>query len=54
MKPRFFDSAAELRAWLEERHASADELLIGFYRKELRRGITYSEALDAALGFWLD
>jgi uncharacterized protein YdeI (YjbR/CyaY-like superfamily) len=55
MKPTFFDSAAELHAWLEERHASASELLIGFHRKELRRGISYSEALDAALAFgWID
>jgi len=35
MKPTFFDSAAELRAWLEERHASERELLAGFYRKGL-------------------
>lgn len=55
MKPTFFASAAELRRWLRKHHSSAHELLVGFYRKEFRRGPTYSEALDAALEFgWID
>ncbi|HEU5411975.1 MAG TPA: YdeI/OmpD-associated family protein [Candidatus Acidoferrales bacterium] len=54
-KPRFFTSGEEFRAWLEERHASEGELLLGFYKKELARGISYAEALDAALAFgWID
>jgi uncharacterized protein YdeI (YjbR/CyaY-like superfamily) len=54
-KARFFASGEEFRAWLMEGHASESELLLGFYRKELARGITYAEALDAALAFgWID
>src|SRR5690242_14239243 len=53
--PKFFQSGEEFRAWLGENHASESELLLGFYRKELARGITYAEALDAALAFgWID
>ncbi len=55
MKPTFFQSAADFRRWLEQHHAAASELLVGFYRKELGRGITYPEALDEALSFgWID
>ena len=54
-KAIFFESGKEFRAWLGENHASVGELLLGFYKKELRRGITYAEALDAALAFgWID
>lgn len=53
---RFFTSADAFRRWLERRHASASEIWIGFYRKDSgRSGITYAEALDAALCFgWID
>jgi len=56
MKPAFFKSAAEYREWLDQHHADARELLVGFYRKESGRGgITYPEALDEALTFgWID
>lgn len=55
MKPKFFKSAADFRAWLDKNHATTNELLIGLYKKELRRGITYPEALDEALSFgWID
>jgi uncharacterized protein YdeI (YjbR/CyaY-like superfamily) len=55
MKPTFFNSAADFRRWLDEHHATAGELLVGFYRKESDRGIKYSEALDEALSFgWID
>lgn len=55
MKPAFFKSAAEFRGWLDKNHATAPELQVGFYRKELGRGITYPEGLDAALSFgWID
>lgn len=54
--PRFFRSAAELRAWLEAHHADRDEVLIGFYKKGAsKKGVTYAEALDEALCFgWID
>jgi Uncharacterized protein conserved in bacteria len=55
VKPTFFKSAADFRGWLDERHATEPELLVGFYRKESGRGIAYSEALDEALSFgWID
>lgn len=55
MKPTFFQSAVDLRAWLDQHHAADRELLVGFYKKESGRGITYPEALDEALSFgWID
>ena len=55
MKPTFFQSAAEFRAWLGKAHARESELLVGFHRKTSGRGITYPEALDEALAFgWID
>jgi uncharacterized protein YdeI (YjbR/CyaY-like superfamily) len=56
MKPAFFQSAADFRAWLGQHHATAPELLAGFYRKECgRASLTYPEALDEALAFgWID
>jgi uncharacterized protein YdeI (YjbR/CyaY-like superfamily) len=53
--PTFFTSAADFERWLEKHHASKTELLIGFYRASLGRGVTYREALDAALSYgWID
>lgn len=61
MKPRFFKSADAFRAWLEEHHASVDELSVGFFKvksdkaKAGRAGLTYREAVDEALCFgWID
>src|SRR5690349_14972292 len=56
MKPTFFKSPDEFRRWLEKNHASASELLVGFYKKDSgKRSITYAEALDEALCFgWID
>jgi uncharacterized protein YdeI (YjbR/CyaY-like superfamily) len=56
MKPTFFKSGAEFRAWLERHHRDATELLLGFYKKGSgKKGITYQEALDEALAFgWID
>jgi uncharacterized protein YdeI (YjbR/CyaY-like superfamily) len=56
MAPRFFASGAAFRRWLHAHHASADELLVGFYKKDTGKGgITYPEALDEALCYgWID
>jgi uncharacterized protein YdeI (YjbR/CyaY-like superfamily) len=56
VKVRYFESAAEFRAWLETNHAEAAELWVGFYKKDSGKGgITYAEALDEALCFgWID
>lgn len=55
MKPAFFDSAAQFRAWLAKHHAGEAELVVGFRPKATGRGITYPEALDEALAYgWID
>lgn len=55
MKPRFFESAQEFRAWLQKHYATR-ELVLGFYKISSRKGgITHKEALDEALCFgWID
>ena len=54
--PRFFDSAAAFRRWLEKNHAKVDELWIGFWKKASGRGgLTYDEAVEQSLCFgWID
>jgi uncharacterized protein YdeI (YjbR/CyaY-like superfamily) len=54
--PRFFESAAQFRAWLDANHASAAVLWIGFYKAHTRRGgLTYPEAVEEALCYgWID
>ena len=55
MQPTFFESASEFQRWLKRHHDIERELLVGFYKKALGRGITYPEALDAALAYgWID
>jgi uncharacterized protein YdeI (YjbR/CyaY-like superfamily) len=56
MTPRYFTSQADFRRWLETNHASARELLVGFYKKDSGKGgLTYKEAVDEALCFgWID
>lgn len=52
----FFETPDELRTWLEQHHATATELLIGFYKRGASKaGITYAQALDEPLCFgWID
>ena len=56
MKPRFFKTPSDFRAWLERHHADTPELWVGFYKKASGKGgITYNEAVDAALCYgWID
>ncbi|HVS04930.1 MAG TPA: YdeI/OmpD-associated family protein [Candidatus Dormibacteraeota bacterium] len=56
MKPRFFATAAELRAWLEDNHTTATELFVGFYRRDSGKpSITWQELVDEELCFgWID
>ena len=56
MKPRFFATPADFRAWMLEHHERAAELLVGFYRKDSGRpSITWPESVDAALCYgWID
>jgi uncharacterized protein YdeI (YjbR/CyaY-like superfamily) len=52
----FFETPSELRAWLEEHHATASELWVGYYKKGSGRlSLTWSEVVDEALCFgWID
>lgn len=52
----FFSTPAELRAWLEEHHATASELWVGCYKKASgRRSLAWAEIVDEALCFgWID
>ncbi len=56
MKPLFFPTPSDFRKWLEKNHASATELLAGFYKKDSGRpSITWPESVDQALCFgWID
>lgn len=56
MRPTFFETPAEFRKWLEQHHATARELLVGFWKKGSGRpSITWSESVDQALCFgWID
>jgi uncharacterized protein YdeI (YjbR/CyaY-like superfamily) len=56
MKPSFFPTPADFRQWLAANHASARELLVGFYKRDSGRpSITWPESVDEALCFgWID
>lgn len=56
MKPMFFSTPSEFRAWLEKHHGDKPELVVGFHRKGSGRpSITWPEAVDEALCFgWID
>jgi uncharacterized protein YdeI (YjbR/CyaY-like superfamily) len=56
MDPRFFATAGDFRAWLARHHASADELLVGFWKKDSGKpSVDWPQARDQALCFgWID
>ena len=56
MNSHYFTSPIKFHQWLEKHHATATELLVGFYKKSSSKpSITYQEALDEALCFgWID
>jgi uncharacterized protein YdeI (YjbR/CyaY-like superfamily) len=56
MKPVFFETPADLRAWLEQHHDSEKELWVGLYKKSSGRpSVTWPEVVDEALCFgWID
>ena len=55
-RPRFFATPAAFRAWLEQHHATADELLVGFHKRATGTpSMTWPESVDEALCFgWID
>ena len=56
MKPRFFATPEEFRAWLEEHHEKAEELVVGYHKKSTGRpSITWPQSVDEALCCgWID
>jgi uncharacterized protein YdeI (YjbR/CyaY-like superfamily) len=56
MKHTFFKSAGEFRRWLEKNHATAAEVVVGFYKRATGRpSMTWPESVDEALCFgWID
>jgi uncharacterized protein YdeI (YjbR/CyaY-like superfamily) len=54
--PRFFKTPEDFRAWLQKNHATATELLVGFYKRGSDKpSITWPESVDEALSFgWID
>ena len=55
-KPRFFPTPAAFRAWLEDNHASAELLWVGYYKKASKKAsVTWKETVDEALCYgWID
>jgi uncharacterized protein YdeI (YjbR/CyaY-like superfamily) len=56
MKPRFFRSPQQWRAWLDGHHASEQELWVGFHKRTSKKpSITWPESVDEALCYgWID
>ena len=56
MKPRFFATPEKFRVWLAKNHATAPELLVGFYKKDSGHpSIDWPQSVDEALCFgWID
>lgn len=54
--PKFFRDQAAFRKWLEQHHASATEIWVGFYKTRTGKpSITAPQAVDQALCFgWID
>ena len=52
----FFNNQGEFSDWLEEHHAEASELWVGYFRKSTERAsLTWSTSVDVALCFgWID
>jgi uncharacterized protein YdeI (YjbR/CyaY-like superfamily) len=55
-RPIFFATPVELRKWLEQNHATAPELWVGYYKKNSGKpSITWPESVGEALCFgWID
>jgi len=55
-EPAFFATEADFRRWLADHHDTAEELLVGFWKKGTRKpSIDWPQARDQALCFgWID
>jgi uncharacterized protein YdeI (YjbR/CyaY-like superfamily) len=56
VKPTFFPTPSDFRAWFEHHHATSRELLVGFYKRGSGKpSISWPESVDQALCFgWID
>jgi uncharacterized protein YdeI (YjbR/CyaY-like superfamily) len=56
VEPQFFASPNGFRAWLEEHHATATAVVVGFHKKSTGRpSMTWTESVREALCFgWID
>jgi uncharacterized protein YdeI (YjbR/CyaY-like superfamily) len=56
VRPIYFPSSFEWRAWLERHHAESDEVLVGFHKRRTgKASLTWPESVDEALCFgWID
>lgn len=56
MKPNYFATPDDFRAWLDRHHNSAKELLVGFLKRGTGQpSISWPESVDQALCFgWID
>lgn len=56
MKPSYFATPSDFRAWLKDHHASAGDLWVGFFKRGSGKpSITWPEAVDVALCYgWID
>ena len=55
-KPTFFATPAAFRAWLKKNHATASELVVGYYKRSTGKpSITWPQSVDEALCYgWID
>ncbi len=55
-EPMFFETAADLRTWLEANHRTETELWVGMYKKSTgRASVTWPEVVAQCLCFgWID
>ena len=56
MKPKYFKSPADFRAWLSRHAATESELLVGFHKRHTTKpSLTWQESVLEALCFgWID
>src|SRR5690349_14810736 len=56
MQITFFKTPGDFRKWLAQNHATAQELWVGYYKKDSGKpSITWPESVDEALCFgWID
>jgi uncharacterized protein YdeI (YjbR/CyaY-like superfamily) len=56
MQITFFKTPSDFRKWLKQHHATAQELWVGYYKKDSGKpSITWPESVDEALCFgWID